>query len=73
MQNFLNSRQKMSSEATPTGAYKPSDENMGLVKVEVVSSGKDEPKVELITESGVIRTIVVTCKCGERIELKCHY
>jgi hypothetical protein len=32
-----------------------------------------EPKVQLIREDGVIRAIDVTCKCGERIRIRCDY
>lgn len=33
----------------------------------------DAPQVDLIEENGRIATIVVTCKCCERIELACRY
>jgi hypothetical protein len=32
-----------------------------------------EVKVETIEEGGVVRAIVVTCTCGERIEVHCGY
>ncbi len=32
-----------------------------------------EPKVELVAEDGVVSKIVVTCTCGQRIELMCEY
>ena len=33
----------------------------------------DAPKVDVIEENGRIASIVVTCKCCERIELACRY
>ena len=33
----------------------------------------DAPQVDLIEENGRIASIVVTCKCCERIELACRY
>jgi hypothetical protein len=33
----------------------------------------DAPKVELIEENGRVATIVVTCRCCERIEIACQY
>lgn len=33
----------------------------------------DAPKVDLIEENGRVASIVVTCRCCERIELACRY
>ena len=33
----------------------------------------EAPKVEMIEENGRVASIVVTCKCCERIELSCQY
>ncbi len=73
MENFLSSRKKISGESLPNEAQRPSQENQGMTKVEVAGTGDNQPKIELVTENGVIRTLIVNCKCGERIELKCHY
>ena len=73
MENFLSGRKKVSAEKLPAGAYQLSSDNSSLSKLEVVSSNAGEPKVELITEKGSVQAIIITCKCGERIELKCHY
>jgi hypothetical protein len=32
-----------------------------------------EPAVHLVREDGVIRAIDVTCRCGERIRIRCDY
>jgi hypothetical protein len=33
----------------------------------------DAPKVDLIEENGRVASIIVTCRCCERIELACKY
>ncbi|MSR55759.1 MAG: hypothetical protein EXS09_21135 [Gemmataceae bacterium] len=33
----------------------------------------EEPRIQLIRESGVIRAIDVTCSCGEKIRIVCEY
>ncbi|MEQ1852518.1 MAG: hypothetical protein ABMA01_13120, partial [Chthoniobacteraceae bacterium] len=33
----------------------------------------DAPKVDVIEENGRVASIVVTCRCCERIELACRY
>ena len=30
-------------------------------------------KIETLEEQGIVRSIVVTCSCGERIEVHCGY
>ncbi len=73
MENFLKGRKKLLSRGgQPSGTF-ASEENAHFQKVEVISNEPGKPKVELTTEQGVISSIIVTCKCGERIELKCGY
>jgi hypothetical protein len=38
-----------------------------------ISAANGGPKVECITEDGRISRIMITCKCGEQIELTCKY
>lgn len=73
MQNFLSGRKNVSAEKLPANSFKISSDNTDFTKVEVVNAGTELPKVELVTDGGSIKAIIVTCKCGERIELKCHY
>jgi hypothetical protein len=35
--------------------------------------GRGEPSVEAITSNGRVEKIVVTCSCGEKIEIECCY
>ena len=36
-------------------------------------SHRGEPTVEAVTSNGRVEKIVVTCSCGERIEIECCY
>ena len=38
-----------------------------------VQARLEAPKVDLIEENGRVASIVVTCRCCERIELTCSY
>lgn len=33
----------------------------------------DAPQIELVQEKGVAQQIIVTCTCGQRIEIECEY
>jgi hypothetical protein len=37
------------------------------------AKGEPEPKVRAVQEGDAIRTIVVTCTCGEQIHIRCEY
>ena len=40
----------------------------------ITAQGSSEPQVELVPDNeGRIGHIVLTCSCGERITLQCHY
>ena len=43
------------------------------VPVGTVSGGSREPQVELIREGDVLRSIRVTCSCGQTVVLDCDY
>lgn len=34
---------------------------------------RDEPRVELVQEDGIIQAIDITCTCGRRLRLHCTY
>lgn len=34
---------------------------------------RQEPKIQLIREDGIIQAIDVTCGCGEKIRIRCDY
>ena len=35
--------------------------------------GHADPKINLVREDGVIRTIELTCSCGEKHRIRCDY
>ena len=70
MQNFLDGRQKMHSEKLSSCVVSLADE---VKSAQAEGCVKDGAQVELVTEKGVVQKIIVTCKCGERVELKCKY
>jgi hypothetical protein len=37
------------------------------------SQHKAEPSVEAISNGGRIEKIIVTCSCGEKVEIECNY
>lgn len=47
----------------------------GVRRIEGPDSGETlgAPEIELVQEGGVVRRIVVTCTCCQRIELECEY
>jgi membrane-bound ClpP family serine protease len=70
MQNFLNGRQKVPGEKPSSGMVNLEGE---MTSAQADGCVKDGAQVELVTEKGVVQKIIVTCKCGERIELTCKY
>ena len=79
MDNYLKGRQshnpsqsdkleKLKSLKKPATALPAKD----IKHVEVVS-GPGQPQVECVTQDGKVTRILITCRCGEQIELICHY
>lgn len=73
MQDFLSGRQKMNSSKNPVNAIVPDSQNGSLSNIQAITAEEGEPKVELVSENGQVQRIIVTCNCGKRVELKCHY
>jgi hypothetical protein len=46
----------------------PKEEISGMAKPRL-----DAPQVDVVEENGRVASIVVTCKCCERIEIACRY
>lgn len=79
IQSFLSNRP--SSAANRAGSSEPSVPGgfqrlfEGAPQTER-SGGKphlDAPQIEVIEENGRVTSIVVTCRCCERIEIACRY
>jgi len=73
MQDFLSGRKKVNSQNAPKDTTVPGNSNPSLANVQAITAEEGEPKVELVSENGQIKNIIVTCTCGKRVELKCHY
>jgi hypothetical protein len=57
-------KQAIREPATPVESAAPASPH---------NSSHGQVKVEAIEEQGIVRSIVVTCACGERIEVHCGY
>ena len=78
MENYLKGKQRIETGCNHLDSVKRSLAiNTGLPRQEanrVQISGNDgEPSVECTTKDGRITKILITCKCGEQIELNCRY
>ncbi len=78
MENYLKGKKKVDDVAQQLQSVKRmSVSNTGLPHQDVnrkeISSEDGGPKVECITQDGRITKILVTCTCGEQIELNCQY
>lgn len=78
MENYLKGKKKLENanhELSNTKAF--SNLKTGLPAQDVnkveITSGEGQPTVECVTQDGRITKIIVTCKCGELIELNCKY
>jgi hypothetical protein len=60
----------------PTFAKAGKDSERAIESVEPPPSQTprhSQVKVEAVEEQGVVRSIIVTCSCGEQIEVHCGY
>lgn len=64
--NVLPSLGRPAAEAELPAALRGAEAGLG-------QSRHGQAKVEAIEEQGVIRRIIVTCFCGERVEVHCGY
>ena len=80
IQSFLSNRPSATpsrgglSESATTGGFQQLFE--GVPQAENNDGGKprlDAAQVEVIEENGRVASIVVTCRCCERIEIACRY
>ena len=73
MENFLKNRTKIDKDNLPQKA-ETTVQKISLDKPILIEEPKqDEPKVEVISQDGVVKKILITCTCGQKIELQCNY
>lgn len=69
MKPFLHGKKSIETALLrPTHLHRPAPDSPGLVR-----SGVPHPGVEVVKEGDKIIRLVVTCSCGERIEVECLY
>ncbi len=68
MKNFLHGRPQMSG-----GALHARSVHSSPLPVAATEPCGDSPSVEVVKQGDKVVRIVVTCSCGERIELECIY
>lgn len=75
MKSFLSGR----SHATSDSLQAPAGSNPGFVAKAIGGVHKDHaqsasgPTVECVKQGDKITRLIVTCNCGERIEIECIY
>jgi hypothetical protein len=70
MKPFLQGRKATPIPALTTGTAKPVSPLAGLAHP---SSNLDHPSIEAVKEGDKVVRLVITCVCGERMEVECLY
>ena len=77
MKSFLQGKKclEMSALRPPTGATGGLTTNSRDPRgpLSVVAPGASSAHVEIVKEGGKVTRLVVTCVCGERVEIDCLY
>lgn len=78
MDNYLKGKKKIEASGKELKSIKTFAEAKGGLPVQDVSkveikAEEGQPIVECVTQDGRITRIIITCKCGEQIELNCKY
>jgi hypothetical protein len=84
MKSFLEGRQVLSrhglsagrsSSQLPSFGQPPADSTVPILTgySPVPERGHGEKQIETVEVDGVVQKIIVTCGCGERIEVHCGY
>ena len=78
MENYLKGKKKIEASGNELKSVKTFAEAKSGLPVQDVSkveikAEEGQPVVECVTQDGRITRIIITCKCGEQIELNCKY
>jgi hypothetical protein len=71
MKPFLQGRKANSMPALSAGSAKPAAPLTGLVHPATAAGGG--PSIEAVKEGDKVVRLVITCACGERMEVECLY
>jgi hypothetical protein len=72
MKPFLSGRKVHNAQALHAHATHPCTPVIGQVKP-APSATSPGPNVEIIREGDKVMRIIITCTCGERVEVNCLY
>ncbi len=70
MRPFLQGKKNLPAEGLHQPAAKPA---LPIAGVTVAVSGAHGPNIEVVKEGDKVVRLVVTCACGERMEVECLY
>lgn len=80
MKSFLQGKKALETTALRPPAVPPppsgaqhSHQHGPRTSLSVVTPGASSAHVEVVKEGGKVVRIVVTCVCGERVEIECLY
>jgi hypothetical protein len=75
MKSFLQGKKALEISALrPPGGTAPKHAHGGpRAPLSVVTPGASSAHVEVVKEGGKVVRLVVTCVCGERVEVECLY
>jgi hypothetical protein len=84
MKSFLEGRQTVSRSGLPVARSHSQLPNLGQPANDISASAPagmppsskrahGEKKIETVEVDGIVQKIVVTCSCGEKIEVHCGY
>ena len=78
MENYLKGKKKLEASGKELKNIRSFAETKGGLPMQDVSkveikAEEGKPLVECVTQDGRITRIIITCKCGEQIELNCKY
>lgn len=73
MKSFLHGRSVQHGNALRSLSSPGSDASMAQAKVKGHSGAAAGPTVECVKQGEKVVRLIVTCSCGERIEIECLY
>ncbi|MDD5350899.1 MAG: hypothetical protein PHQ12_11875 [Chthoniobacteraceae bacterium] len=78
MESILTGRASISRDTSPaakepSSGFRPLFVPTPPAPPVVVCEEQGEPQIEVVNGKNGIESIIITCTCGKRIELKCEY
>jgi hypothetical protein len=74
MKSFLQGKQALvSDQLRPPPQFAAERGHLGLQQFAAAATGAAGAQVEVVKEGDKVVRLVVTCACGERVEVECLY